>query len=124
MDSRQATISRGGCARITSSAAAGYVNWVGRSVRQVQEEAALYDAVQRHLQREWPSLAHEPPHRVHGRLSGLIRDDVAAGRLRLSPEPPTPLGWTLRKLLHGIGAPLLLLAVLAGHRSARDRRWC
>ena len=51
-------------------AAAGYVNWVGRTVRQVREEAALYDAVQQHLQREWPALAHEPPHRVHGRLCG------------------------------------------------------
>jgi len=90
-------------------AAAGYVNWVGRSVQQVREESALYDALQRHLQRERAALAHEPPRSVHGRLSGLVRDDVAGGRLRLSPEPPTPPGWTLRKLLHGLGMPLLLL---------------
>jgi hypothetical protein len=91
-------------------AAAGYVNWVGRSVRQVREESALYDAVQRHLQHEGAAVAAEPAHRVHDRVRGLIRDDVAAGRLRLSPEPPTPPGWMVRKLLHAIGAPLLLLA--------------
>jgi hypothetical protein len=90
-------------------AAAGYVNWVGRTVRSVREEAALYDTLQRHLQREWTTLGQEPPRRVHDRLRELVRDDVAAGRLTLSPEPPTPFTWTLRKVLHGVGAPLLLL---------------
>jgi hypothetical protein len=90
-------------------AAAGYVNWVGRTVRQVGEEAALYDAVQRHLQREWTTLRGEPARRVQFRLSELIREDITAGRLTLSPEPPTPVGWTLRKLLNLVGAPLLLL---------------
>ena len=91
----------------------------------MREEAALYDAVQQHLQREW----HDAGARA-ARIActtgcrELIRDDVAAGRLTLSPEPPTPLGWTLRKLLHVIGAPLLLLLVLAGHRAARDSCWC
>jgi hypothetical protein len=90
-------------------AAAGYVNWVGRTVRKVREEAALYDALQSHLQREQASLAGEPPGRVHLRLRELIRDDVAAGRLTLSPDAPTPLGWTVRKIAHGLGLPLLLL---------------
>ena len=90
-------------------AAAGYVNWVGRTVRRVREEAALYDAVQRHLQREWTTLVGEPPSRVHLRLRELIRADIAVGRLTLSPDAPTPLGWTLRKVLNLVGAPLLLL---------------
>jgi hypothetical protein len=90
-------------------AAAGYVNWVGRTVQTVRDEAALYAAVQQHLQREWPTLSQASPDRVHDRLRSLIGEDVAAGRLTLSPEAPTPAGWTLRRLLHGIGAPLLLL---------------
>ena len=92
-------------------AAAGYVNWVGRSVLQVREESALYEAVQRHLQNEGQALTHEPAPRVHARLCELIRADIAAGHLRLSAEPPTPVGWTVRKLLHAIGAPLLLLVL-------------
>jgi hypothetical protein len=90
-------------------AAAGYVNWVGRTVRQVREEAALFSALQQHLRREWATLEHEPPRRVHARLRQLVAEDVAAGRLTLSPDPPTPFGWTLRKWAHGLGAPLLLL---------------
>lgn len=90
-------------------AAAGYINWVGRTVRQVREEAALYDATQRHLQREWTTLAGRSAQHVHVRLSELIRADIDAGRVTLSPEAPTPFGWTLRKLLNLVGAPILLL---------------
>lgn len=90
-------------------AAAGYINWVGRTVGQVREEAALYDAVQRHLRREWSTLKGEPAQRVHHRLSESIREDLTAGRLTLSPEPPTPIGWTLRRLLSLFGAPLVLV---------------
>lgn len=92
-------------------ASAGYVNWVGRTVTQVREESALYDAVQAHLQREWATLGTAPPARVHQRLRELVWTDMAAGRLRLSPEAPTPLGWRLRSIAHAVLWPLALLVL-------------
>lgn len=91
-------------------AAASYVNWVGRTVVRVKEDAALFAAVQDHLAREWPVLSTQPAHAVHLRLRALVWEDVAAGRLTLSPEAPTPLDWRLRTLAHRIGMPLLLVA--------------
>ena len=32
--------------------------------------------------------------------------EVAARRLELTPEPPTPLGWRLRNLLHAVAIPV------------------
>lgn len=90
---------------------AGYVNWLGRTVTTVREESALYDAVRDHLRREWPTLGDAPPARVHQRLRELVWADVAAGRLRLSPETPTPLGWRLRKIAHAVLWPLVLLVL-------------
>ena len=93
------------------TASAGYVNWLGRTVTRAREESALYDAVQGHLQREWPTLGQASPPRVHQRLRELVWADMAAGRLRLSPEAPTPLGWRLRRLAHGVLWPLALLVL-------------
>ena len=90
-------------------AAASYVNTVGRTVLQVRQDAALYAAVQQHLAREWSTLASQPAHEVHLRLRQLVWDDVAAGRLTLTPEAPTPPGWTLRTLAHRVGMPVVLL---------------
>jgi hypothetical protein len=92
-------------------AAASYINWLGRTVRQVREEAALFAAVQRHLRAEWLALRDQPAAKVHARLRALVCDDVQAGRLTMSPEPPTPLGWKLRRLAHLIGVPLGLLVL-------------
>lgn len=92
-------------------ASAGYVNWLGRTVTQAREESALYAAVQGHLQREWATLGQAPPSRVHQRLRELVWADMAEGRLRLSPEAPTPLGWRLRNLAHLLGGPLVVLVL-------------
>jgi hypothetical protein len=92
-------------------ASAGYVNWLGRTVTRVREESALYDAVQRHLQREWAILGSAPPSRVHQRIRELVWADLSAGRLRLSPDAPTPLGWRLGNLAHLVGWPILLLVL-------------
>jgi hypothetical protein len=89
--------------------AAGYVNWRGRTVQQVREEAALRDALEGHIQNHAAVLKGLPPQEIHTTLRRLVLADVAAGRLTLSPERPTPLGWRLGNLLHLIGVPLLLL---------------
>ena len=89
--------------------AAGYVNWRGRTVQQVREEAALRDALEGHVQNQAAALKRLSPREIHATLQRVVLADVAAGRLTLSPERPTPPGWWLGNLLHLIGVPLLLL---------------
>ena len=90
-------------------AAAEYVNWRGRTVKRVREEAALREALQRHARSQAAALGGRPAAEVHATLRRLALEDVGAGRLRLSPEPATSLGWRLRNLLHLVGVPLALL---------------
>ena len=89
--------------------AAEYVNWRGRTVKRVREEAALHEALQGHIRGRAGELTGRPAREVHAALRRLVHADVAAGRLTLSPEAPTPLGWRLRNLMHLVGLPLLLV---------------
>lgn len=97
-------------ARETRSAAS-YVNWVGRTMRQVREEAALHDALARHLDENAAAFAALSPRELNEALQAFADGEIAAGRLVLSPEAPTPLGWWLRGAAHLLWVPLLLLAV-------------
>jgi hypothetical protein len=90
-------------------AAAVYVNWIGRSLRQVREEAALRDLLVEHVRRNAASLERKPPAERRAALIDFVEGERRAGRLRLSPPEPTPFGWWLGNLLHAIGVPLLLL---------------
>ena len=92
-----------------SRSSASYVNWRGRTVRRIREGAALHDALEAYVERAAPELRRLPPLGVHARLRELVEGDVAAGKLTLSPEEPTPLGWRIRNLLHLVGVPLVLL---------------
>jgi hypothetical protein len=78
---------------------ASYVNWVGRSVVQVREEARLHQLLRDALSR---SEAREPQ-----RLFAELRQSVSAAPL--TPVPPTPHGWRIRNLTH-----LLLPLLVAG----------
>ena len=108
--------------------AANYVNWRGRTVQQVREEAALHDALEQYIEKDAATLKGLPPRQVHRYLRQRIYADVDARRLTLSPERPTPLGWRLRNLLHLVGIPLLflllapVLVVVAAIAAVRLRR--
>lgn len=95
-------------ARETRSAAS-YVNRVGRTMRQLREEAALHDALVRHLDENAAALGGLAPRALNEALQAFADDEIRAGRLVLSPEPPTPLWWWLREVAHLVGVPLLLL---------------
>lgn len=86
-----------------------YVNWVGRTVRQVREEAALHAALRGFCRREAASLAGAEPRAAWRRLAAFALAEQRAGRLVLSAEPPTPPGWRARQLLDLVGVPLVLL---------------
>ncbi|HSD67645.1 MAG TPA: hypothetical protein VLF95_13145, partial [Vicinamibacteria bacterium] len=71
---------------------AQFVNWQGRTARRVREDAALRDALQAHVRAAGGELAGRPALEIRARLRQLVAGDVAAGRLTLTPEAPTPLG--------------------------------
>jgi hypothetical protein len=93
--------------------AAAYVNWVGRTVRQVREEAALRRALVDHLKDHLPD--RDEPQSVRDDLLAFVRREQSSGRLTLTPAAHTPLGWRVRSLLHFAIIPgaLLLPWVLA-----------
>jgi hypothetical protein len=90
-----------------SPAIAVYVNWRGRTVRQIREEAALYDALENYVDRNHGTLHGLRPRELHEKLRTFVNAEQSAGRVTLSKEGPTPIGWQIKNLLHMIGFPLL-----------------
>ena len=95
--------------RHRSPSIANYVNCRGRTVRQVREEAALLHVLEAHLAANTHEFHGLPPREIHEKLGRFIDAEKSAGRLVLSDEEPAPLGWSIRKALHLIGVPLLVL---------------
>ncbi|MEA3188111.1 MAG: hypothetical protein QOD99_1941, partial [Chthoniobacter sp.] len=92
-------------------AIANYVNWRGRTVRRVHEEAALREAVETYLTKHESSAAKLSSRELHAELARFVETEKSAGRIILSDESATPLGWKIRNTLHLLGTPLLLLLV-------------
>ena len=93
--------------RAHSAPATAYVNWIGRTVKQVGEEAALHDALVTFM-RNADALAPMQPAQLRQALQQYVRGEQQAGRLTLTPPAAASLG-RLRNLLNLIGVPLLLL---------------
>src|SRR5881628_231029 len=92
-------------------AIAAYVNCRGRTVRQIREEAALYDALEDYIEQSGATFQNLTPRELHEKLRSFVNAEKLAGRLTLTKESPTPPGWQTRKFLHMIGLPLLVLLV-------------
>jgi len=80
---------------------ASYVNWVGRTVVQVREEAALRAALRLAL----PKTTEREPRKLYAELKRLV-----AGATTLTQAPPTPLGERLKELAHFLSP--ILVAIL------------
>jgi len=91
--------------------AANYVNWVGRTVRQVKEESALRRALAAKVARA-PLASGAQAQQLRRELIDFVDAEVSAGRLGLTPPDPTPLRWQLAKLLHLLAIPAAGLVVL------------
>jgi hypothetical protein len=91
--------------------AAFYVNWRGRTMRQVREEAALATAVSSYLRAD-QSLTRCPPREIHTALRRHVAAELAGGRLTLTPERPTPWGWKIAHLAHLLALPVAALLLL------------
>jgi len=92
--------------------AANYVNWIGRTVRQVREECALRDALVGFIERHGSTLVTLDSRQVLYVLQRFVRAETDAGRLTLTPPEPTPLTWRVGNGLHLVGVPLLLLLLM------------
>jgi hypothetical protein len=79
---------------------ASYVNWVGRSVVQVREEARLHDLLRDAL----PRTTQREPQSLLAELRRAIGDAAP-----LTPPSATPLAWRFRNLLHLL-SPLVAAA--------------
>ena len=90
-----------------------YVNWVGRTVRQVKEEQALHASLAAAL-----AGAHADGVTNPGELQACLRAHVETSGPKLTPPAPTPLPWVLRHiadlvlgvLILIVAAPILLIA--------------
>jgi hypothetical protein len=88
-----------------------YVNWLGRTVRQIREEDALRLALESHLQDNSSSFAAKSPKETHAALSEFTQALIRSGQLTLTPPSPTPADWWLGNALHLIGVPLILIVL-------------
>ncbi len=91
---------------------ASYVNCRGRTVRRIRDESVLKNALDEYLRIHAPALAGMPSREVLAKLRQFVEAEKSAGRLTLSVDAPTPVGWSIRNALHLIGVPLLLLVAL------------
>jgi hypothetical protein len=91
--------------------AANYINWVGRTVRQVKEESALQRALAARVPRA-PLASAAQAQQLRRELIDFVDGEVSAGRLGLTPPDPTPVSWQIAKLLHLIAIPLVGLILL------------
>jgi hypothetical protein len=87
---------------------ANYVNWKGRTVRRTREEAMLQQAIESYIQAN-ASLQNLSPKEIYAKMRAFVLAEKASGRLTLTPESPTPVGWWIGNLLHLVGIPLLVL---------------
>ena len=89
------------------SSAANYVNWIGRSVRQVGEEEALRQVLGKFLQGN--SLHTLQLQQQRAALKKFVSTEQQAGRLSLTAPEATPISWQLLNFIHLVGMPILLL---------------
>ncbi len=88
---------------------ANYINWIGRTVKQVHEENALHQSLSDVLQEIVVKVGSEDCRALRQKLLSHVELEKQAGRLTLSDPERTPIGWKIRNLFHKISIPLVLL---------------
>jgi hypothetical protein len=90
---------------------ANYINWIGRTVRQVHEEQKLHAALVKELYKGNGPDPDELPSAVRDRLAQFVKAQIDAGTLTLTKPEPTPPRWRVRNMLHAIAVPLVLVLI-------------
>ncbi len=88
---------------------ANYVNWVGRTVKQIHEESALRNNLKANLEGIINTVGRENTRELRQALLSHVEMEKHAGRLTLSPPEPTPTDWKINNFLHLLGVPLILV---------------
>ena len=88
---------------------ANYINWIGRTVKQVHEEAALHKSLAKYLQEIVEEVGRENTRDLRQMLLSHVEMEKHEGRLALTPADPTTIGWKICNFLHMITLPLILL---------------
>ncbi len=96
---------------VSTPAAAKYVNWLGRTVVQAREEELLRRELRSYAAAHEAEFRQTSAEQCRRQLRKYVEQQQRAGRITLTPEAPTPLGWRLRNLLHLVGVPLILLVL-------------
>jgi len=89
--------------------AANYVNWVGRTVRQIREEARLREVLVTCVKDRQEEFERDEPREVRAKLIAHCQPLVHDGRISLTRAPRTPFGWSVRNFLHWAIIPGALL---------------
>src|SRR5205823_1494432 len=93
----------------SQTSAANYVNWIGRTVRQIREEARLRDELIQCVRNRQQELVYDRPPDVRAKLIAHCQPLLTDGTLSLTRPQRTPLGWSLRNFLHYATIPGALL---------------
>lgn len=88
---------------------ANYVNWIGRTVRQVHEEHALHQSLANCLENIVGEVGRENCRALRQKLLSHVELEKRAGRLTLTPPEPAPIAWRIGNFLHKLTIPLILL---------------
>ena len=93
------------------SPAANYVNWIGRTVTQVKEEAALHRALTDHLNTFSDQAQNLSNEELRQHLREHVLEKVEHGALTLTNSGSPPWSWRVGNQLHRFGIPIGLLAI-------------
>ena len=86
-----------------------YINWVGRTMQQIREENALRQAVQTFVFSGGAQFQKGSAEEIRRSVKNFVNQQVSNQHLTLTPLGSMPLSWRIKKLLHLIFVPLVLL---------------
>lgn len=86
-----------------------YVNWIGRTVKQIHEESAIHESLSTYIQENVSETGRENTRALRQKLLSHIEFEKHEGRLTLSEPEATPIEWKIREILHLVGIPVILL---------------
>ena len=89
--------------------AANYINWIGRTVIQVQEEWKLHKVLKEKVKDLYEGNQIGNSISAHLALKDFIQTEIEENGLSLSEAPKTPAIWWIRNFLHKIFVPLVLI---------------
>lgn len=92
--------------------AANYINWIGRTVLQINEEARLQASLSKKLSIIKSTVPLSNVREIRQLLLNHAEQEIHHGSISLSDEQTTPLPYRIRNLLDVVFFPLCLLLLL------------